>query len=732
MKRLIRRYRKPVLLIGFSFFFVATGVLLVWSASLKIPDVASLSERKVTQSTRIYDRTGEVLLMDLQQNITRTVVPAEDISRHIKNATVAIEDAEFYQHGGIKFSAIVRAVIANTMNLVGLSDGPTQGGSTITQQVVKNSILTTDKTIARKVKEWVLSLKLEKVLSKDKILELYLNESPYGGSIYGIEEASQAFFGTPAKDVSLAEAAYLAALPQAPTYYSPYGNHREELDGRKNFVLSRMRSLGFITESEYQTARAENVTFQPQRISGIRAPHFSFYVREKLEREFGQRVLEESGWKIITTLDATMQDDAEQTLRDFAESQLEQFNASNAALVALDPTNGDILTMVGSRDYFAEDIDGAYNVATALPGRQPGSAFKPFVYAQAFANGFTPDTILFDLATQFSTFCRPEDLSNENPCYAPQNYDEKYRGPITMRDALAQSINIPAVKTLYLVGIDKAIKLARSMGISTLENSDRYGLTLVLGGGEVTLLDISSAYGVFANEGIKNTPRAILRIEDRSGNIVKEYPSSPERVLDQNVALAISDVLSDDAAKLPAYGAGSPIFFPGYHVAAKTGTTNDTRDAWIIGYTPRLVVGTWAGNNDNSPMEKKVAGLIVVPMWHDFLAKVLARSTDVPFPEPRALVTENDKSILRGVWEGSDVAIVDANTLQPVPATYLGKTKNRIVASVHSILYWLDKNNPRGPQPNDPSRDPQFERWEWSVRNWASSHNYTDGTVLFR
>jgi len=715
-----------------SGFFIVSGSVLLWAASLKIPDITSLSERKVTQSTKIYDRTGEVLLMDLQQNITRTVVPAEDISINIKNATVAIEDAEFYQHHGIKFSSIIRAVLVNVLITLHLSDSYTQGGSTITQQVVKNSILTTDKTISRKVKEWVLSLKLEKVLSKDKILELYLNESPYGGSLYGIEEASQSFFGKPAKDVSLAEAAFLAALPQAPTYFSPYGNHRDALENRKNLVLSRMRELGFITESEYRQAREESVVFQPQRIAGIRAPHFAFYVREQLEREFGQQALDAGGWKIITTLDATMQEDAEQTLKDFAESNLEQFNASNAALVAIDPTTGDILTMVGSRDYFATDIDGAYNVATALPGRQPGSAFKPFVYAQAFLNGYTPETVLFDVATQFSTFCRPEDLSNESPCYAPQNYDSKYRGPITIRDALAQSINIPAVKALYLVGIDKAIQLARSLGISTLENSDRYGLTLVLGGGEVTLLDMTSAYGVFANEGVRNKPRAVLRIEDRLGGVVREYNASPERVLDGDVALQISDVLSDNNAKIPAYGAGSPIFFPGYHVAAKTGTTNDTRDAWVLGYTPHLAVGTWAGNNDNSPMEKKVAGLIVVPMWHDFFAKVLARTIDEPFPEPRSTTSSNDKPILRGVWEGSDVTTVNITTLQPVPAGYTGLTKDRISVSVHSILYWLAKSNPRGPQPQTPLDDPQFERWEWSVRNWAQSHNYTDGAVIYK
>lgn len=725
--RTLKRNRRHLILFAISGVLIFVGATLLWAASLKIPDVASLSERKVTQSTKIYDRTGEILLMDLQENITRTVVPTEEISVHIKNATVAIEDATFYEHIGVRPLATLRAVFLQPLRGKGV-----QGGSTITQQVVKNSVLTTDKTISRKVKEWALSLKLEQVLSKDKILELYLNESPYGGAIYGIEEASQAFFGKHAADVSLAEAAYLAALPQAPTYYSPYGNHRDGLEQRKNLVLSRMRQLGFISEAEYTAAKNEVVVFAPQQVSGIRAPHFSFHVREQLEQEFGQRALDEGGWKVITTLDATMQEEAETTLKEFAESNLEQFNASNAALVALDPSNGDILAMLGSRDYFAEDIDGAYNVATALPGRQPGSAFKPFVYAAAFDAGYTPDTILFDVPTQFSSLCRADDFSSEAPCYAPQNYDERFRGPMTLRDALAQSINIPSVKALYLVGIDKAIRLARALGVSTLEHSDRYGLTLVLGGGEVTLLDMTSAYGVFANEGVRNPPRSILRIEDRAGNSIRTYDPSPERVLDQNVALQVSDVLSDNDAKLPAYGAGSPIFFPGYHVAAKTGTTNDTRDAWIIGYTPKVVVGTWAGNNDNSPMEKKVAGLIVVPMWHDFFAKVLARIGDTPFPEPRDTTTESDKPVLRGIWEGSDTTLVHPTTLQAVPPGYSGPTKTKIAVAVHSILYWLNKNDPRGPQPANPGQDPQFERWEWGVRAWAAARGYTDGSTLYR
>jgi len=731
----MRRHGRSMFLLPAAAGLFIIGAALIWASSLKIPDIHSLAERRVSQSTKIYDRTGAILLMDLNPNVTRSIVEGGDISIYVKNATVAIEDSDFYKHNGIRLNSIIRAGLVDALILLRLSNRNTQGGSTITQQVVKNTILTNTRTLTRKLKEWVLAVKLEQVYTKDQILALYLNESPYGGSIHGIEEAAQKYFGKTAREVTLAEAAYLAALPQAPTFYSPYGNHRAALDARKNMVLSRMKELEFITPTEYDRGMAEKISFKPQQVAGIRAPHFSFHVRELLEQEFGQDALDQNGWKVITTLDADMENNAEQTLRDFAESNQKQFNASNAALVAIDPQSGDILAMLGSRDYFATDIPGAYNVVTGLPGRQPGSAFKPFVYAQAFLDGYTPDTVLFDVPTQFSTQpgCNATDnFNNEFPCYAPQNYDDKFRGPMTIRDALAQSINIPAVKALYLVGIQKAINLATSMGISTLGNPDQYGLTLVLGGGEVTLLDITSAYGVFANEGVRNAPRAILRIEDRAGNVVKEYSTSPQEVLDPNAALEITDILSDHDARVPAYGEGSPIFFPGHHVAAKTGTTNDTRDAWVIGYTPKLVVGTWAGNNDNTAMEKKVAGLIVVPMWHDFFAKELKKMGNIPFPEPRETITESDKPILRGIWQGNDIVRVNALTNQPVDANFTGATKDRITLSVHDILYWLDKKDPRGPRPSNPENDAQFSRWEYGAHQWAVKNGLVDGMVIFR
>lgn len=717
---------RAILLIGGSCVLLLVGIFAIWAASLKIPDIASLQSRKVEQSTKIYDRTGTVLLDDLSSSATRTIVPLSEISPYIRKASISIEDAEFYQHHGIKITSIVRAILTNFFagNLLG-----GQGGSTITQQVVKNSILTQDKTIARKVKEWVLAVKLDAALPKDTILEIYLNGNPYGGLIYGVEEASQQFFGVHAKDVDLAEAAYLAALPQAPTYYSPYGNHRDALEARKNVVLSRMRDLGYITKSEYESAKAEKVVFEPQAVGGIRAPHFVFYVRELLEQEFGESTLEQSGWRIITTLDADLEAKAEEVVKKNALENEKNFNAENASIVAVDPKTGDILTMAGSRDYFDKEIDGAYNIA--LANRQPGSSFKPFVYAAAFLKGYTPDTVLFDVPTQFSTSCPATSLSDTPPCYAPSNFDNKFDGPMTIRDALALSRNIPAVKTLYLVGINNAISLARSLGITTLTNANQYGLTLVLGGGEVTLLDMTSAYGTFANEGIKNAHRSILRIEDKDGHLIKDYPASPERVLDQNVALQISDILSDNEARTPEFGSSSALNFPGQHVAAKTGTTNDYRDAWVLGYTPNIAVGAWAGNNDNSPMVKKIAGFIVAPLWHEFMQYALTKFPNEPFPEAEGTTNDSDKPVLRGIWQGSDITKVDMAG-NPVPTNYTGPTKNKIAVSVHSILYWIDTDNPRGPRPGNPGNDPQFARWEWGVRTWAAQNGFVDGTSIIQ
>ena len=726
MKRHIKKLKKNHLLTELSILLVALGFftlggLLFFASSIKLPDLDSFNERRISQSAKIYDRTGEILLYNFGENSRRTIVSGEAISRNIKNATVAIEDAEFYEHRGIKPTAIIRAFLVNVGTL-----GYSQGGSTITQQVVKNSLLTTEKTITRKIKEWVLSVKLERVLGKDQILEIYLNESPYGGSLYGVEEASLAFFGKHASDLSLAESAYLSALPQAPTYYSPYGNHKDKLEDRKNLVLSKLLENKFITEDEFAAAKGEVVTFLPQRDSSIKAPHFVFAVREYLEEKYGRQALDNGGLKITTTLDSNLQAKAEEIVKRYALENATKFNASNAALVAIDPKTGQVLVMVGSRDYFDKEIDGNFNVARA--NRQPGSSFKPFVYATVFKKGYTADTVLFDLKTQFSTRCEPYNTTSDNNCYSPDNYDNIFRGPISLRNALAQSINIPAVKTLYLAGITDSIFTARDMGITTLVGSDRYGLTLVLGGGEVKLLDMTSAYSVFGNDGARNPYTYILKVES-AGGVLEEFIPKPSLALDSNIARTISDILSDENARAPAFGTHSALYFPNRQVAVKTGTTNDYRDAWIVGYTPSLSVGAWAGNNDNSPMEKKVAGFIVAPLWNAFMTEALKSIPNEPFPKPDLIDKSKVKPILRGIWQGGEVYLIDKFSQKlATENTPLDAIEERAVKNIHSILYWINRNDPNGNPPENPNNDSQFKYWEYAVRKWVADNNIIEET----
>ncbi len=690
------------------------SIFLIWLATLKIPSIETVVERKISQSTKIYDSTGKILLYDVYQNTKRTLVPFEEISQNIKNAVISIEDKDFYTHDGFKPKSFLRAAIVNT-----LTGGFSQGGSTITQQVVKNSILVGDKTITRKLKEIVLALKLEKIISKDQILEMYLNENPYGGTLYGVEEASQAFFGKKSNEVTLAEAAYIAALPQAPSYYSPYGSHKKELDERKNLVLKEMLIDKKINNEEYNTALNEKVVFLPKSDKGIKAPHFVMFVKDYLEKKYGKDVLEQGGLKVITTLNYDLQAKAEAIAKQFAESNEKDFNGSNDAFVAIDPRSGAILTMVGSRDYFDKEIDGNFNVTTAH--RQPGSTFKPFAYAQAFIKGFTPETLLFDLQTQFSVKCPLNDFTTttDGVCYSPGNYDDKFRGPITLREALAQSINVVSVKTLYLAGVKDTINLAKSMGILGLGDANTYGLTLVLGGGEVSLLDMTSAYGVFATEGLRTAYSSILRVEDKNGKVIEEMSPKPYRVLDPEITRKISDILSDNIARTPLYGANSVIYFGGKDVAVKTGTTNNYKDAWIIGYTPSVVVGTWAGNNDNTPMAKKVSGLIVAPMWRAFMDEVLKTIPDETFTQPQKEDSYDLKPVLRGKWQGG-VSNITQNLLVDINIPY-NSLQETLSGGVHSILYWLDKENSRGPAPTNPLSDPQYERWEYSVRLWAQN-----------
>lgn len=711
-----------LLLTGCIVFFLGSGAMLLWAATLKAPDIQAFETRKVRQSTKIYDRTGEIMLYELRNEVKRTVVSIDDISPNLQKAAVAIEDDKFYEHNGIRPLAFLRAVLANLLELEFA-----QGGSTITQQVVKNAILVSDKSPARKLKEWVLAVRLEQELSKEEILEIYLNESPYGGELYGAEEASKAFFGIPASDLSMAQAAYLAALPQAPTFYSPYGSHRDRLDSRKDLVLQQMLVNKFITEEEFTSAKNEVVEFLPPSSEGLRAPHFVMFVREYLENKYGAEAIEEGGFRVTTTLDYALQEKAEEIANRHALQNTETYNASNAAFAAVDPKTGGILAMVGSRNYFDKEIDGAFNAA-ASKNRQPGSSFKPFVYAEAFRKGYTPDTVVFDVKTQFQTTCPPENTTSDNGCFSPGNYDNTYKGPMTLRDALAQSVNVPAVKVLYLAGLRDSLRLAQGMGITTLSDPNRYGLTLVLGAGEVSLLEMTGAYSVFANEGVRNPPTPILKVEDVNGTILEEYTPHPSKVLDTNIARTISDVLSDNEARTPAFGARSYLYFGNTDVAVKTGTTNEYRDAWIIGYTPEIAIGAWAGNNDNTPMEKKVAGFIVAPMWNEVVQEAIALGYgDQQFALPSLPDPNTLKPVLRGDWQGGDTYTIDkvsgklATEWTPEEAR-----EERAVKGVHSILHWVDKSDPLGPIPTNPSKDSQYGLWEFGVLRWKIANNYAD------
>lgn len=610
------RIFKELTYFTFGLGFILGALLLIWVATIRLPDFDDFENRKIANSTKIYDRTGKVLLYNLHDNIKRTQIKGEEISDNIKKATIAIEDRDFYNHIGISPRGILRSVwVAIT------SGSASQGGSTITQQVIKNALLTREKTISRKLKEWILAIKLDAQVSKEDILTIYLNESPYGGTIYGVEEASLSYYNKNAKDVTLAEAAYLAAMPQAPSRYSPFSGNKEALENRKNLVLDKMLETGVISQEELDAAKLEKVTFQDRNSSNGKAYHFVFYVIDYLEEKYGKEVIENDGLKVITTLNWDYQKEGEAIVKEAALKNASKFGAENAALVALDPKTGQILSMVGSRDYFDEKIDGKYNIATAL--RQPGSTFKPIVYLLAFMRGFEPETVLYDVPTQFSTNCDAYGTSlNGGKCYAPVNYDGVFHGPVSLRVALQNSINIPAVKLLYLVGVKNTLDFAKKLGVTSLGDTSRFGLSLVLGGGEVSLLEMTNVYSTFANSGVYNKTTPILEVKNKDGEVLEKYVQKGVDVVPKEYTDKLSNVLSDAEARSLTFSRGNPINFYDRQVAAKTGTTNDFRDVWVMGYTPSIAVGTWGGNNDNRSVGN-VAGAVLSPMWRKYMNFVL-------------------------------------------------------------------------------------------------------------
>ncbi|MDO8558173.1 MAG: PBP1A family penicillin-binding protein [bacterium] len=682
-------------------------------AAKDLPSPGKFAERQVAESTKIFDRTGTVLLYDIHGEEKRTVIASQDIPDTVKKATVAVEDDNFYHHIGIEPKAMLRAAWANVRRY-----SIRQGGSTITQQLIGNTLTNRrERTIFRKVKDIILAIELERKYSKDEILTFYLNQIPYGANAYGIEAAAQTYFGTSARTMSLAQTASLVALPKAPTRYSPYGSHLDELLQRKDFVLKRMQTLGYITKEQEEAAKNEELVFAPNR-QNILAPHFVFHVREILESLYGDRYLEEGGLHIVTSLDWDLQQKAEELVKKHALKNEKQYKAENAALVAIDPGTGDVLAMVGSRDYFDPEIDGNVNVATRL--RQPGSSFKPFAYATAFAKGFTPNTVLFDLETNFGS-----DGAKE---YVPRNYDNKFRGPVTMRQALAQSLNIPSVKTLYLAGVEQTIQMAESMGITTLSDRGRFGLSLVLGGGELTLLQETGAYATFAADGIFHEIRPILSIVDISGDILRAYTSEERRVITEQSSRQVTDILSDNEARAPVFGAESALYLgPDIKAAAKTGTTQDNRDAWVLGYTTGLAAGVWVGNNDNSSMSEKGAGISAAgPLWNEFMKFAARTYAAEDFPAPDTAPA--GKAVLDGKLGGE--AIVPIDKLSGKRATEFTPKhliEQRAYPQVHTILAFVDKNDPRGPIPQNPEEDSQYWNWEHTIEQWVLTENAQGG-----
>ncbi len=698
----------------------AIGIFAYFAKDL--PEPGKVNTRTIDESTKIYDRTGTVLLYDIHGEEKRTIIPHDEIPLVAKQATISLEDHNFYNHPGFDVKGVANAVLSNVFNI-----GGGRGGSTITQQFVKNSILTNERSLSRKIKELILAVEIELKFSKDDIIGMYLNEIPYGSNAYGIEAAAQTFFGKHAKDLTLDEATILASLPKAPSKYSPYGSYRERLKTRQEYALDQMVSLGYISPEAAESAKKEDVFAKlTKNTENIKAPHFVMYVRDFLEEKYGNEYLEKEGLTVITTLDWDKQQIAERIVHDKAFENKEKYNAENSALTAIDPSNGDIVTMVGSRDYFDEEIDGQVNVS--VRDRQPGSSFKPYAYIYAFKKGYTPETILYDVETNFS---------NGEDDYSPQNYDGTFRGPLKMKEALGMSLNIPAVKTLYLANSKEVIEFAKQLGITSLNDPDRYGLSLVLGGGEVKLLDHTAAFSVFANNGVRQTKRSILKIEDKNGELIEEATDSEgERIVDEKYVGMLSHILSTNKYRVDAFGANNPLKFDDRPVAAKTGTTNENRDAWTMGYTPEVAVGVWSGNNDNSSMNSGGVGANASgPIFRDFIREAYPEISGKEFPKYDKDENKTDKDILDGELPAMDKIEVcelpddddeycKANKYCPD-----SKKKRRIFADVHNILYFVIKDDPQGERPDDPKDDPQYKNWEKAVLKYYKKEE--DDKIIF-
>ncbi len=610
-------------LLGLTIF--SAGLFAFYAKDLPHPDKVV---RREGFSTKIYDRNGE-LLYDIFSDQRRTPVKLDEVPQHLKNATIAIEDKNFYRHGGFDPTGIFRALT----NIV--IRGRLQGGSTLTQQLVKNVLLTPQRTVTRKLKEFILSIQIENRYSKDQILQMYLNEVPFGGTAWGVQAASETYFDKKVSELNLIESAILAGLPQRPSVYSPF-NDDEAYIGRTTQVLKRMREDGYITAEQEKEVlnQLKKVEFASEGI-GFKAPHFVMYVKQQLEERYGQSLVEGGGLKVTTTLDLELQEQAQEAVTEEIK-KVEYLHITNGAALVIDPSNGEILAMVGSKNYSDPDYDGKVNVTLSL--RQPGSAIKPVTYVTALKKGYNAASLIMDTATVFPG-------GTGLPDYKPVNYDGNFNGPLQVRFALGNSINMAAVKMLAKVGVKEMLNTAYQMGISSLkptnENLKRFGLSVTLGGGEVRLLELTSAYSAFANGGLKVEPISILKVTDKDGKVLDEYkPVTGKKVLTREEAFLISHILSDNNARLITFGERSALVISNRTVAVKTGTTNDKRDNWTIGWTPQVVVAVWVGNNDNSPMKQVSSGVSgAAPIWRRIIEAALKGKSNIGFIVPEGIVT---------------------------------------------------------------------------------------------
>jgi penicillin-binding protein 1C len=597
-----------IVLVSYSYFFIFKD----------LPSPKQLSVRQPQVSTKIYDRNGN-LLYKIYKNQNRTIVPLTQIPIHVRLATLAAEDAEFYEHPGFSIKGIGRALVEDAQS------GSLQGGSTITQQLVKNVLLSPEKTITRKIKEVVLSVEVEATYTKDQILEMYLNQVSFGGTAYGIEEAAEQYFGKSVDKLDLAEAAYLAGLTKSPTLFSPYGQNPESGFERQREVLHLMVINKFITKDQESIAEQEKLTFRPNK-NGIKAPHFVMYIRRLLVDKYGEDMVEKGGLEVITSLDISIQEMAEEVVKNEI-SNLKGLNVGNGDALVLNPQTGEILAMVGSADYFDANNDGQVNVTLRL--RQPGSSIKVVNYAYALSKaGYTPASIINDSPITY--------VSPGSPPYSPVNYDGQFRGNITLRSALAQSRNIPAVKVLASYGVSNMIAEGKALGITTWNNPNQYGLSLTLGGGAVTALDLSKVYSTLANYGRRPDIMPVLQVKDYKGRVLeKNYPAATQ-VLDSRVAFTLTDILKDNNARAPEFGLNSYLVIKDHpEVAVKTGTSNDLRDNWTVGYNQNYLVLTWVGNNNNAPMSRIASGITgASPIWNKIMSGILSKQPSIDWKAP--------------------------------------------------------------------------------------------------